>query len=174
MKFRAALHLVFLVFLSISIANRPAAAQDDSGLVLPTDTTPEIKVTPTTATREGLIHLDFATRDDAGRSVADLAAKDFTLLDNGEPSQILSFHPSNPDQPEQRLAEAGLVIDEVDLAPVQLEAAKAAAIAFLRRNGGALAQPTSVFWLKSDGLYATTAPTTDGIDLAEEIGRAHV
>jgi len=121
---------------------------------------------------EGLIHLDVAAKDRAGRPFAGLAAKDFTLLDNGVAQKIVSFEASNQATDEnERLTEVVLVLDEVNLSNVQLELVKDESIKFLRQNGGYLAQPTSVYWFTSVGLYASAKPTTDGNALAEDVAQ---
>jgi hypothetical protein len=44
--------------------------------------------------REGLFTIDVDVTDTAGKSVSDLTASDFTLLDNGRPAEIRTFHGS--------------------------------------------------------------------------------
>ncbi len=119
---------------------------------------------------EGLIHLDVAATDREGKPFAGLAAKDFTLMDNGVPQKIVSFAASNDTTDEnERLTEVVLVLDEVNLSPVQLELVKDESIKFLRQNGGHLDQPVSVYWFTNSGLYASARPTTDGNTLAEDV-----
>ena len=119
---------------------------------------------------EGLIHLDVAATDREGKPCSGLAAKDFTLLDNGVPQKIVSFAAWNEAADEdERLVEVVLVLDEVDLSPVQSELVKNESIKFLRQNGGHLAQPASVYWFTTSGFYASGTPTTDGNALAEDI-----
>jgi VWFA-related protein len=119
---------------------------------------------------EGLIHLDVAATDREGKPVSGLGAKDFTLLDNGVEQKIVSFAASNGAADEdERLMKVVLVLDEVDLSQVQLELVKNESIKFLRQNGGHLAQPASVYWFTTSGLYASATPTTDGNALAEDV-----
>jgi VWFA-related protein len=119
---------------------------------------------------EGLIHLDVAATDREGKPFSGLAAKDFTLMDNGVPQKIVSFAESNQTTDEnERLTEVVLVLDEVNLSPVQLELVKNESIKFLRQNGGHLSQPASIYWFTTSGLYATATPTTDGNALAEDV-----
>jgi VWFA-related protein len=119
---------------------------------------------------EGLIHLDVAATDREGKPFSGLAAKDFTLLDNGVPRKIVSFAASNQLTDEnERLNEVVLVLDEVNLSPVQLEVVKGESIKFLRQNGGHLAQPAFVYWFTTAGLYASAEPTTDGNALADDV-----
>jgi VWFA-related protein len=122
------------------------------------------------APREGLIHLDVAATDREGKPFSELAAKDFTLLDNGLPQKILSFAASNAATDEnERLTEVVLVLDEVNLSHLQFETVKDESIKYLRQNGGHLAQPASVYWFTTVGLFASANPTTDGNALAEDV-----
>jgi len=119
---------------------------------------------------EGLIHLDVAATDREGKPFSGLAAKDFTLLDNGVPQKIVSFAASNGAAGEdERLVEVVLVLDEVNLSQVQFELVENESIKFLRQNGGHLVQPASVYWFTTSGLYASAKPTTDGNALAEDV-----
>jgi VWFA-related protein len=121
---------------------------------------------------EGLIHLDVAATDRAGRPVSGLAAKDFTLLDNGVAQKIVSFEASNQATDEnERLTEVVLVLDEVNLSNAQFELVREGSIKFLRQNDGHLAQPTSVYWFTAAGLYASAKPTTDGNALSEDVAQ---
>ena len=123
-----------------------------------------------TSSPEGLIHLDVAATDRAGRPFSGLTAKDFALLDDGVAQKIISFEASNKATDEnERLTEVVLVLDEVNLSPVQLELVKDELIKFLRQNGGHLGQPTSVYWFTTAGLYASEKPTADGNALAEDV-----
>ena len=69
------------------------------------------------ANPEGITHLDVAATDREGKPFSGLAAKDFTLMDNGVPQKIVSFAASNqqPTNENERLAEVVLVLDEVNL-----------------------------------------------------------
>jgi VWFA-related protein len=119
---------------------------------------------------EGIIHLDVAATDREGKPFSGLAAKDFTLTDNGVPQKIVSFAASNQHTNEnERLTEVVLVLDEVNLSPAHFELVKDESIKFLRQNGGNLAQAASVYWFTPAGLYASANPTTDGNALAEDI-----
>lgn len=119
---------------------------------------------------EGLIHLDVAVTDPAGRSVLDLSAKDFTLLDNGEARKIISFRSSqNASDPNAHLAEIVFVIDQVNLPPVQIAFVRRGIAQFLRQNNGHLSIPVSIYWFRRTGLYATAAPSTNGNQLGDDV-----
>lgn len=121
----------------------------------------------------GLFKLDIAVTDEKGRAVAGLGAKDLTLLDNGQPRDIVTFEAfdhaaSKPAQPVEII----LVIDEMDLAPEFLNDAKQAVQKFLLQNGGHLAQPTKVYRIAKDGLFVSSRPSKDGMALAKEVAES--
>ena len=119
---------------------------------------------------EGMVKLDVVVTDTSGRPVSGLEPKDFTLLDNGRPEKIVAFHAfdgttAKPDPP----VEVIFLIDSINLADEQVSLAEQAVEKFLRRNGGHLAQPVSVYRLFNAGLSVTQQPSTDGNVLAEEM-----
>jgi VWFA-related protein len=118
---------------------------------------------------EGLIHLDVAATDGEGKPFSGLTAKDFTLMDNGVPQNIVTFAASNAATEDERLTEVVLLLDEVDLSQAELDLVNEESIKFLRQDGGHLAQPTSVYWYTTSGLYASATPTTNGNALAEDV-----
>jgi hypothetical protein len=149
--------LVMMV-LPVSIALIPAGAASQSSIF------------PESKSPEGLIHLDVAVTDIEERPVDHLTEGDFNLLDNGVPQKIASFRSSSESADvNAELSEVVLVLDQVNLSPVQFDIAKHGIIQFLRQNGGRLDHRVSTYWFKSTGLYATAAPSTDGNVLAEEI-----
>jgi hypothetical protein len=80
--------------------------------------------------------------DKSGNPVAGLKQQDFTLRDNGGPEKIVSFQSfdpvtAEPDPP----VEVILVIDELDMAPLQLSIAEHEAENFLCRHQGATHPP---------------------------------
>jgi VWFA-related protein len=129
---------------------------------------PTLSSTTRPAAAAARINLDVLVTDKAGKPVADLEPMDFTLLDNGQPRKILSFRRtdgalgSRTDPP----VEVIIVLDAVNL-PYQAVTLQRLGIEdFLRRNGGHLAQPTSIFLFSSDGLRVQPAPSKDGNALA--------
>ena len=56
---------------------------------------PPVASSHATEPAEGLIKLDVVVTMESGILVADLVQKDFKLLDNGQPAEILSFHSFN-------------------------------------------------------------------------------
>lgn len=125
---------------------------------------------------QGLIRVDVTVADKSGKPVAGLSEKDFTLLDNEKPQQIVSFQPWEDTAAQgSRPPEVILLIDEMNMTPTprngdrQLSQADHEAETFLRANGGALQNPTILYRLTADRLFATSHATQDGNALAEEI-----
>lgn len=119
---------------------------------------------------QGLISLDVVVTNNSGKPISGLGPEDFALLDNGQPQKIISFHEfdgisSKPDPPVGVI----LLIDTVnmpnDLAPFEREEVER----FLRRNGGHLGQPVSIFGLSDAGFWTLAQPSGDGNALAAEI-----
>jgi VWFA-related protein len=119
---------------------------------------------------QSLIRLELVVTDKSGKLVTGLEPRDFTLMDNGQPSKILSLRAFNgnsakPDQP----VEVILVIDTIALPDRLASYEKQEVERFLRQNGGRLAHPVSIFWLSDAGLSTLAQPSADGSFLAEEM-----
>ena len=69
-----------------------------------------IQVTRTSDERDGLIHLDVASRDETGKAYRDLTGTNLTLLQDGAATKILSFHPSSSASEDDRISEVCLVL----------------------------------------------------------------
>ena len=80
------------------------------------------------AERKGLFTLDVVVSDAAGDPVSDLAPRDFTLLDNGQPARIHTLHNS------LAAPELIFVLDTVNLSPQQLTRTESAIVHFLREQ----------------------------------------
>jgi len=131
---------------------------------------------PTPVTRDvagGLIHLDALVTDPSGKPVSGLRPEDFTILDNGTPQKILSFHATDGTSasadPSSRLI---LVIDEIDIPPKMQDLVTEEHVAvshYLRQNGGHLARPVSVYLINDRGLWTVEHPAGDGNAMADDI-----
>lgn len=119
---------------------------------------------------KGLIKLDIAVTDKTGKPVSGLEQADFSLLDNGQPGKIVSFHAIKgvPGEHESSV-EILLVIDDVNLPPERSSRVRREFEKFLRDDGGHLAHPVSIYRLSSFGLSASEQPSTNGNSLADEI-----
>jgi VWFA-related protein len=124
----------------------------------------------TSESTDGLIKLDVVVTDTSGTPVAGLAPQDFTLLDNGQSSKILSFqafdHVSARSDPPVQII---LLIDTLKLPYILASHEREEVERFLRQGGNRLAQPTSIFELADTGLWTVAKPSADGNILAAEI-----
>jgi VWFA-related protein len=163
------LYLPLLAAVRQGLAQGGAAAQAASA---PPQHDPVLvhRPTPKPASMEGRIQLDVVVTDAAGKPVSGLDPKDFTLLDNDQPRQIISWHAfdgivARPDPP----VEVILLIDAVNTGSRQLALIRKQVEEFLRRNGGHLALPVSVLLFTDAGVKAQRRPSTDGNALAAEM-----
>lgn len=119
--------------------------------------------------QEGLIKVDVVVTDRAGKPISGIAAKDFTLLDNGQPEKILTFHAfdeiSNTADPPVKVI---LLVDALNL-PERLAFYERREVErFLRQNNGHLAQPVSLVELSTKGIVMVGKPSADGNALAAD------
>jgi VWFA-related protein len=120
----------------------------------------------------GLMRLDVTVTDKGGNTVSGLTRSDFTLLDNGQPVDILSFSGFDeltvkPGPP----VEAILLFDTLDLPANLISDERHAIEAFLRLDGGHLKVPTSVLELSTTGLWLV-AQSSDGNAMASDIAHS--
>jgi len=119
---------------------------------------------------DGRIKLDVVVPDQAGKPVAGLSLSDFTVLDNGQPARIVSFRAiSETLQPGPPPAEVILLIDTVNIKTTYVDRAREEIETFLRRDGGHLAQPVSVFLFTNEGVKVLLQPSRDGNALAAQL-----
>jgi VWFA-related protein len=117
--------------------------------------------------REGLFNIDVVVTDAAGKPVSDLTPLEFTLLDNGRPAKIRTFHGSLAViEPAPQVI---FVLDAVNLSPQQLTQTESAIVHFLRRNNGHLDFPCFLYRFTRDGLFSSSKRTRDGNLLDKEV-----
>jgi VWFA-related protein len=159
---------VAVLFAVPVIVPNPARAQPDAPL--PGADAQSLRIPSAPRDRaEGLIHLDVVVTDAAGKPVAGLDRDEFSLLESGKQQKILSFDSFDGrgagTEPPVKII---LLIDTIEL-PVDLaHDERTAVIAYLRREGGRLAHPVSVFLLTDSGLWTVPA-SSDGNTLVHEI-----
>jgi VWFA-related protein len=125
---------------------------------------------------QGLIRVDVVVTDKSGERVPGLLEKDFTLLDNNEQQQIVTFQAFNGGIQPASSFEVVLAIDElntlanVQIGKMELSAADREAETFLRSHRGVLQHPTIIYRLTEHGLFASPHASMDGNELAHEIG----
>jgi len=118
---------------------------------------------------DGLIRLDVAVRDASGQPVTDLGANDFTILDDDQPQQLVSFHAANADPNAPHNVEVVFVLDEINLASEESKQAEHAVAEYLQSSMGDLPHPALVYVLSSKGLSVTSGPSRDGNAIASEL-----
>jgi VWFA-related protein len=116
------------------------------------------------------IRLDIVVTDHGGAPVPGLTASDFTVLDNNQPSKILSFHAYGPGvQPTDPPVQVIVLFDTVNTDFDAVSYTRQQVENFLRQNGGHLAVPVSLVWLTNTGVEPQGAPTLDGNALATDL-----
>jgi VWFA-related protein len=134
---------------------------------------PELKLRPAPAPEQGRIHLDVVVTDKSGKPVSGLELKDFTLLDNKQPTKIVSFQAiDGTDQRADPPAEAILLLDGVNLDYPTLAQTRDEVAKYLRQNGEHLALPVSVVLFTDQGVKVLHEPSTDGNALAAQLDQA--
>jgi VWFA-related protein len=119
---------------------------------------------------EGLIKIDVLVTDSSGKPVPGLHSNDFSLLENGQPNRIVSFHAFDgvSAQPESPV-EVILVIDMLQL-PINLIMMEQSSVeAFLRKDDGHLAEPVRILTLQDSGLWQVGDASRDGKALAAQV-----
>ena len=131
---------------------------------------PPVSVPAVSAAR--LMTLDVVVTDKSGKPVSGLEQRDFTLLDNKQPREIVSFHAveagaAAADPP----VEVVLLVDTINNTSFKDVAFERSEIEkFLRRNGGALAQPVSMVVFSDSGVTGAT-PFRDGNAVIADLNR---
>jgi VWFA-related protein len=151
----------------------PVAAYTQQAETVPQAGQPALKLRPAPAPEEGRIHLYVVVTDKRGKPVSGLELKDFTLLDNKQPTKIVSFEAidgsaEHVDPP----AEVILLLDAVNLGYLTLAQTRDEVAKFLRENGGHLAAPVSVALFTDEGVKRLFGPSTDGNALAAQLDQA--
>lgn len=172
--------LIFCLCLPISAFARqgaaPAGTAAQSQPASPPasqDPTLSVRPAPAPGAAEGRrIQLDVLVSNKAGKPQPGLELKDFTLLDNGLPAKILSFHAFDGTSaaPGPSVAVI-LLIDMVNTPFSQTSFTRDQMARFLRQNGGHLAHPVSVYVLTDRGVMVQPAPPADGNELAADLDR---
>jgi hypothetical protein len=125
--------------------------QSEAGLALHIPMLASVSA-PTYDAEKGLIKLDVVVTDKLGKPISGIARKDFTLLDNGKPGKILTFHAydgtsTGPDPPVKII----LLVDTLNLLERMASYERREVERFLQQNGGHLAQPVSLVELSNMG-----------------------
>jgi len=113
------------------------------------------------------ITLDVVVTDRSNMVVPGLQQQDFTVLDNKQPSQILSFQAESAAamKPDAGV-EVVLVVDEVNTTFQRVAYERTEIKRFLGQNGGKLVHPVSLVYFTDAGTQIQTNPTLDGNGLS--------
>ena len=116
------------------------------------------------------IQLDVVVTDKSEKPVYGLKQEEFTLLDENRPVKIGAFEAlGGGEDGTKPPVQIVLVIDAINLNFRWATLSRDAVIKFLRENGGRLAYPVSVMWMRDTGVETEGAPTTDGNALANQV-----
>jgi VWFA-related protein len=116
------------------------------------------------------ITLDVVVSDKSGKPVTGLQQQDFTILDNKQPQNIVSFQAiEGTNAPSDSPVEVVLLLDEVNTPFRGVADARIAIEKFLGRNGGELARPISLAYHSDSGTTMGSAPTRDGNALIADL-----
>ena len=111
---------------------------------------------------------DVAVTDHAGMAVKGLTEKDFTVLTNGRPQDILSFQTSGGGvvtanvQPAAPPVKIILMVDEVNTNFTRVAYEREQIKMFLQRNGGVLDHPVSMAFFSDAGTEIQSNSSRDG------------
>jgi VWFA-related protein len=105
------------------------------------------------------VRLNVEAQTKSGEPVSGLAQRDFKLLDNGAPKNIVSFKEVSAGQEQ---VEVILLIDAVNANFSTAAYARDQAQKFLGSNGGKLSQPTTIAVLTDKGVQAAKEFSKDG------------
>jgi len=118
---------------------------------------------------EGLIRLDVTVTDKDGNAVRGLERKDFRVLDDGQPQNIIAFRAASSARVGgEDSSTVILLIDTLDVPPELADFERRETVAFLR-SAGRLVEPVSVYTLDDSGFFLTATPSMDAEALAREV-----
>lgn len=130
---------------------------------------PAVPMAATSSEADGLIHLDVVVTSPEGRPVAGLSRKDFSVLDAGQSEPILSFSGPQPSPQPSPPGAVTILLDTLEVSSNIGGFEQQQLDAFLRQNGGRLAQPISLLVLNDSGLWEVSASSADGKALADAL-----
>ncbi len=113
----------------------------------------------------GRITLDVVANDKSGKPVTGLQQQDFTIFDNKQPREIVSFQATNGSDS----GEITLVIDSVNTSFTRVAYERDQIKRFLQRDGGKLAHPVSIAFFSDAGVKMRDDASRDGNALVEEL-----
>jgi VWFA-related protein len=113
------------------------------------------------------ISLDVVVTDKAGNAQLGLQQQDFTILDDKQPENILSFHAADESTAAADPMQVIFLVDAVNTGVQTMGNERLQLEKFLRQDGGHLALPTSLVFLTDTSTEVQPVPTHDGNGLAD-------
>lgn len=117
------------------------------------------------------ITLDVVVTDHSGKPVSGLEQKDFKLLDNKQPQNIVSFQALSGKQAANAPVEVILLSDEVNTAFERVSFERTQMQKYLQSGEGELPHPVTLAFLSDAGLRIGNVSGKDGQALVAEMGR---
>jgi VWFA-related protein len=114
------------------------------------------------------IQLNVVVDSKSGQPVTNLGQQDFTVLDNKSPRPITSFHVVTA---AQQPVEVILFIDAVNTPYTLVASMRNSIEAFLKKNQGALAHPTTFAIFTDTGVQLDNTFSTNGVALSDALDR---
>lgn len=114
------------------------------------------------------IYLDVLVTGKPGQPVTGLEQKDFAILDDKTPREIISFEAVDV---QKQPVEAILLIDAVNTGYTEIAQERIEIDKFLRANGGRLALPTTLAVFGNQGIRMQGGYSRDGNALADSLAR---
>lgn len=169
--------LFLLMLAGVSPANPVSAQSAPAPIKADPQAQPDPPAQPESQTAKvnRRIGLDVVVTDTSGKTVAGLAATNFTVLDNGQPAKLASFlavdAPSSagttakPDEATQIL----ILIDTVNSSLSSVAYQRQEVETFLKKNEGKLDYPVSLFFFNGDGAKRIAPGSNNGMALADAL-----
>ncbi len=154
-----------LVIALLAVSLPAASAQDSSPNLQPRPAEPSA---PAGVNPVKQIFLDVDVTDKYGAPVRGLEKQDFTLLDDKQPHEILSFQAVDSVASADPGVEVVLVIDAINAGFNTVANERDQVKKFLLQNGGKLPVPTSMMVFSDKGMEIQKTSTRDGNTLATQ------
>ena len=117
-------------------------------------------------TKPNLITVDVFVADSLGHPVHGLDQQNFTLLDNGQSRQLVSFRAVDPNTEPGTLSVL-LVVDMLNNTITQVGRQREQISEFFNQDGGKLAHPTALAVMTENGVKMMNGYSRDGHELQE-------
>lgn len=153
---------VLFALIVLGVASRAGGAQAPN---------PQLSGQPGPETDPHSITVNVAVTDKAGEHIRGLTAGDFTVLDNKLPVKLIGFRALDTKGPAAEPVHIVIVVDMINTGFDAVARERVELEAFLKEDGGKLANPTSLAVFAESGLKAEQGSTTDGNVLLAAFGK---